>query len=271
MKEISAHTLRSLQLEMLKYIDEICTNNNLRYYAAYGTLLGAIRHQGFIPWDDDIDLYMPRSDFDKFQRIVKADNTYYNVISMLNTSSYYQPFAKLSDFRTVLIENNEPKEYDQGVYIDIFILDSLPSDKKKAKRAKKKCHRYMILTYSLADNGFPKDKRGIVLLKSIFVWAYIKVILLLGKQDSIKMKYEKAAKKYDYNNSIICFPECPFYTELYSKSTFEKYKTATFEDMTVRVPNNYKECLVQCYGDYMTLPPEEQRVATHQSVAYWKD
>ncbi len=167
MKEIPADTMRSMQLEMLKYIDEICTSNNLRYYAAYGTLLGTIRHNGFIPWDDDIDLYMPRSEYEKFSELLQNDSAYYKTISIEENEDYFHPFAKVYDSKTTIIENGIPTKYDMGVYIDIFIIDGLPDNQRTAIKHYKKCHRLMVLLYCIANNVFPKDNQGKTKFKSI--------------------------------------------------------------------------------------------------------
>lgn len=271
MKRLSAETLKSMQIDMLKYIDSICKKNQLRYFAAYGTLLGAIRHKGFIPWDDDIDLYMHRDDIETFVKVVNMQESYYEIISMFNTKNYYHPFYKLSDKRTILIENGFPKKYEQGIYIDIFILDNLPEKEQDAVKQYRKCHRLMIANYTLMNNSFPKDKKGKDLIKSVLVWAYVGLVQFFGLEYQLKVKFKKQAEKIDFANSSKVFPECNFYNEMYDRSVFDRYLYVGFEDTKIRIPYYYEECLRQCYGDYMQLPPEEQRVATHASVAYWKD
>lgn len=131
MREMTLEEVKLLELDALKFIDSVCKENGLIYFAAYGTLLGAIRHKGFIPWDDDIDIYMPRPDFIKFVEVINNYEHPYSIRS-LNDKDYFHAFAKLSDDRTYLIEKQfKSKSRELGVYVDIFILDGLPDDIKK--------------------------------------------------------------------------------------------------------------------------------------------
>ena len=119
--------IKQTELSILDYIDSVCKQHNVRYYLAYGTLLGAIRHKGFIPWDDDIDIYMLRSDYDRFIQLLSAEKeNHYSLLSIYNDSDYFYEFAKVVDNRTSINANNLKAMRNEGVWVDIFPLDNVP-------------------------------------------------------------------------------------------------------------------------------------------------
>ena len=129
MKEIGLEELKCIQLDLLQKTAEFCENNGIRYFLCGGTLIGAIRHHGYIPWDDDIDISMPRPDYDKFIKIFNKPENYYQVIDMSNNSKYGFPFAKVHDTRTLVNELQYSRD-SFGVYIDIFPIDGVGEDKQ---------------------------------------------------------------------------------------------------------------------------------------------
>ena len=132
MREIQFEEMKKIELNILIYFTEVCEENNLRYYLGGGTLLGAVRHKGFIPWDDDIDVMMPRPDFQKLLSL-SINNENYNIIKP-GTAGYYYNFAKLVDTRTILEEKGIKRIDGLGVYIDIFPLDGMPETPDARKK-----------------------------------------------------------------------------------------------------------------------------------------
>ena len=122
-KELSLEEKKKILVSILSEVHNFCDENNLKYFLPGGTLIGAVRHKGFIPWDDDIDIYMPRNDYEKFLCEFNKESERYQVIS-LKTDGYYLPFGKVIDTKTVLIENVD-SDYKMGIYLDIFPLDNL--------------------------------------------------------------------------------------------------------------------------------------------------
>ena len=129
MKELSLEEIKQVELEILHYIDKVCKENGITYYLDCGTLLGAVRHQGFIPWDDDIDILVPRKDYEKLFGILKDDNCY-KMIWYKNSPNYPLPYAKVCDCSTITEEREDQKvKTNYGVFVDIFPLDNYPDSK----------------------------------------------------------------------------------------------------------------------------------------------
>lgn len=133
-KKLSSEEIKQIELNLLLKLDEICKKYKLRYYLCGGTLLGAVRHKGFIPWDDDIDVLMPREDFEKLLRLEKAETRYGGKDCFLKSGNSIYPFIKLINTNTVLKEKYLSEEFTTGIWIDIFPLDGMPDDEKLSQR-----------------------------------------------------------------------------------------------------------------------------------------
>ena len=126
MKRLDINEIKQIELDILVNIAKFCDEYGLRYYLAGGTLLGAIRHKGFIPWDDDIDIIMPREDYIKFFKTYKSDCGFYKADSILNNADYWLQTGKVFDLRTIVINNNE--KYQFNIWIDVFPTDGVPKN-----------------------------------------------------------------------------------------------------------------------------------------------
>lgn len=273
MREIELSELKTIQIDILKYIKKICNENGLRYYLCGGTLLGAIRHKGFIPWDDDIDIFMPMNDYKKFIELFnknKVDNKNYVLFNPYYKKDYYYFFSKLADKRTILIENNRPRIDNLGVNIDIFPICGLPNDKEEQikfvnllKENYKKFFRLDDVWWNYANN---KVKR---IIKTIVRYPYY----LLNKNKNIKSEILNMMEKYSFENSDFV----AFYFTIYNiereitrKEVYSKTIDVKFEDDYFSAAIGYDEYLTNLYGDYMKLPPVEKRVTHHDFKAYWR-
>ncbi len=265
MKELKEIELKPKLVNELKIIDEFCNKYNLTYFLMYGTLLGAVRHNGFIPWDDDIDIVMPRKDYEIFVKTFNSFNKNYSVIDCFSNKKYYLPWAKVIDNNTILIEKIDIK-CNIGLYIDVFPLDNVPDDIKINNRLIKQINRlnairnYKYMTYN-------KN-----VIKNIAKFC-LKFLLLPFSINYICRKSEKLSKKYNDENtsdvSIICWmlnSKLKFPKELFSKSCEIK-----FEDYYFKCPIGYDVILKIRYGNYMELPPVEQRVKHHSFEVFIKD
>lgn len=266
MREIQFEEMKKIELNILIYFTEVCEENNLRYYLGGGTLLGAVRHKGFIPWDDDIDVMMPRPDFQKLLSL-SINNENYNIIKP-STAGYYYNFAKLVDTRTILEEKGIKRIDGLGVYIDIFPLDGMPETPDDRKKRFKEL------------NSIRKRINNTCLLKPKFhrnPFAYLNACRIYNSNknidlSSLQKKYLDSALKNSFDDSEFVFAAGGAYgaRDIFPGKWFEKEIELQFENLSVKAFNGYDFYLTQLYGDYMTLPPEDKRVTPHHTIVYFK-
>ncbi len=270
MKELSLHEIWDVSLEILVEVDGFCRKNNIRYSLAGGTLLGAVRHSGFIPWDDDIDLMMPRPDFEKFCKTYNGINT--KCFSIANGNSY-MTFARVCDTKKTFAHSYLPWATEPtGVWIDVFPLDGI-ADKKEIFLSKRsqidKLYEKMYLT---------RSKYARFSFKNPLIWN-VKVLIkkiLYNKNDYFELMrdYWDTVNASDFNSSNYCgqlaFP-CYYPKEYYPTKWFNEFEEMQFCGKSFRGIKDYDAYLKNYFGDYMQLPPEDQRVAKHsQHIFYWK-
>lgn len=266
MREIQFEEMKKIELNILIYFTEVCKENNLRYYLGGGTLLGAVRHKGFIPWDDDIDVMMPRPDFQKLLSL-SINNENYNIIKP-GTAGYYYNFAKLVDTRTILEEKGIKLIDGLGVYIDIFPLDGMPETPDARKKRFKEL------------NSIRKRINNTCLLRPKFhrnPFAYLNACRIYNSNKyidlpSLQKKYLDSALKNSFDDSEFVFAAGGAYgtRDIFPGKWFEKEIELQFENLSVKAFNGYDFYLTQLYGDYMTLPPEDKRVTPHHTIVYFK-
>lgn len=252
-------------LDILAWFHELCEKNNLRYYIIGGTLLGAVRHGGFIPWDDDIDVGMPRSDYDRLKELFDLKKQGKYVIEFPSESNREYPylFAKVFDTTTTLIEKTRYK-VKRGVYLDIFPLDGMGDTLDEAKK------QYQPLKYALyLDAAITCDfleRRELKKNIAVFIGRVVSPAFI--KRDRLRARIDKLCRRYDYDKSKVVGS---LMGGSYEKSLLPKecYGTPTpikFESIIVNGPQNPELYLSTMYGDFMKLPPEEKRISMHDSV-----
>lgn len=263
LKEITIDELKDIQLEILDYVDSFCQKHNIMYSLACGTLLGAIRHKGFIPWDDDIDIQMLRPDYEKFITLFKKEQ--HERFYIQTKSDYVDiPYAKVSTNDTVLIE--EHSRNITGVNIDLFPIDGVKDLKDFNKRHKKVLRLYQ--WYSIKNFEYSRCPSLFAKLKLA-----IKKLLLFGMSNTdIQTKIENIAQKYSIEECDYLFEMVAgrIYKNPFHKDAFTSTFNTPFEDKEYHALNGYDEYLKACYGDYMKLPPKEKQVTHHNFKAYWK-
>ena len=258
--------IRKILLDLACEVKKICEENNLRYYLSGGTLLGAVRHKGFIPWDDDIDMHMPRPDYEKFIEI------YYkvggkNVLHAQELNDRYQySYIKLAARNTVLYEKEAHSGVEMGVYLDIFPIDGLGNGTEDAHKVFKKIKTPINLLMSYRVDKFRKD---VPFYKNVLVIGASIVAHLFGVK-ALSKKITTLAKTYDYDTSeyVGSFIDEVGDKRIYSKELYKGKCELDFEGIKFSVPSGYKTILEMFYGDYMKLPPKEKQVLTHGYDAY---
>lgn len=263
-------TLQKIEIEILDYVVCICKQNGLMYFLAGGTLLGAIRHKGFIPWDNDIDIAMPRNDYEKLCEILREmSGIEYQLIELRDDNMYYCPFVKVVNDRTILKENAGGESImPLGVYIDIFPIDGIENnDKKSVKRYLKiRDWSYRIANATLYIENLSFWRR---LIKK--VWQVLIVDVL--KREKYFNILVKLLKKFPYGSTeyIVSTYGLRAEKEIIEYSAFAQTINVEFEGKMYNAPVGYDKYLTQMYGDYMKLPPESERVAPHDIVVYLKE
>lgn len=257
--------IKKVLLEILKYVDTICKENNINYSLGHGTLLGAIRHKGFIPWDDDIDIFLKRPEYNRLIEVLYSKNdTRYKVFS-LKDEGYFYPYAKVSDMSSVILEKNWPDYQNLGLNIDVFPIDYLPEGREKEYYDKTK--QYEKCLYNcLTDIAYADDNK---------IKHFIKKILRHHAVNNCRKKGEKYWKekinsmtKIADSNKMACIVTGEY--SLWDKKMFENYIDVEFENNKFSAVRDYDEMLKSIYGDYMKLPPENERESYHDFKAYWK-
>ncbi len=253
--------LRQAQLKMLamlEVIDSLCNKHQLDYWLDAGTLLGAIRHQGFIPWDDDMDISMPRASYEKFLQIAPNELPEHIWLQTIHSDPGYFNMAtplKIRDRSSRYIEKHEKgnEPYVQGIFIDVFVYDVMPEDPKLRKRYKfiaKKISRLLSTKYSAVSMG-----HHATIYKAI--GRLLPQSLLETKLQDIISKTNNSSSPYlgrGYN--------CVGKNFLHREDIYPLKRTQ-FETGQFNIPHNAEEILIQQFGDYLTLPPEEQRIMRH--------
>lgn len=259
MNNIDTTKLKQIQLDILKAVISICEKHNICYFCFGGTALGAVRHAGFIPWDDDIDIAMKRKDYEKFAQVAPSElPSYYFLQNYKTDPDFRLPFAKIRDCRTTYIETSSRNLHiNHGVYIDLFILDGFPDNERKAKRL----YRLNKLTrgYCAKDDISSRGR------KANFLIFLSRFYFLFRKPQKVIEKFDKKciANDFDQCKRGICFGSIYGLKDMWPTSWFNGTVKFLFEGIEVNLPIGYDNFLKQIYGDYMKLPPESKRVAHH--------
>lgn len=268
-KEINIEQLRELQMQVMDVVDGFCRKNGIRYFITAGTLIGALRHRGYVPWDDDIDIVMLRDDYEKFIGQFRDFSPRYKVCSIETDSNCHFSYAKVYDSNTIFIEGYEKKDEKYiGVNVDIFPLDYVTDDYNDAVRLKKKIKPYDdILTVKhivKKDRGFRKNLSLFIL--KLFC-SFVPFSWCIRRIDRIARKFEKNTNsRYVVNAVIYAKGE----REILEREWFKDSMELPFEDRRYLAPIGADQYMRRLFGDYMQLPPEEKRVTHHSFKAYYK-
>ncbi len=257
MKEVTDIEAKLIRLELLKELDRFCTENSIHYYLGFGTLIGAIRHNGFIPWDDDCDIIIPRPDLRKLESLYKINGNY-ELITNRGKNSHIYGFDRLVDNRTY---QQVGRFQVQGVNIELYPIDGCPTNELLCKWYLWLMHKM----FKVEDRIFHKAY-GLAkiyqwnhsTLKPWWVRWYIRLYYFIGSFFNY----------YKSQNVAIMFGN--MYKLRTSKNTiFGEGKKHQFESYKFMIPDDYDSFLRMYYGDYMTPPPPEKQIPSHGGNLYW--
>ncbi|GHV72135.1 LPS cholinephosphotransferase [Spirochaetia bacterium] len=255
MRELTSAELKALLLEILIFIDKFCQENNIQYSLDGGTLIGAVRHKGFIPWDDDIDIMMLRHDYEKFIKLFNNQSGIYKIQCYETDKSTEFLFAKVYDTRTILYEYGVDNGF--GIAVDIFPVDGFNIKKNIYNYSKKiKIIRGLLL---IKKYGQKRDKFN------HFVYRLIKFFIKPVSIKTVGALSRNLIKKYKCTDSFYVCQLCGYEPEkqIYPVSLFKKHRNIEFEGYYFKAIQNYDIYLSSLYDDYMKLPPMEEQAAKH--------
>lgn len=253
--------VHEVELEIMDLVHKICQKYDIRYSLFYGTLLGAVRHGGFIPWDDDIDIAMPRAEFDRFIEIWNQEQPQGYILQRYETEEdYISTHAKIRKDHTAFIENEGEKQrkFHKGLFIDIFPLDHVAPS-----YLGQKCQFIAGMLNLLYSRGYKSGRKGL--------FNIVETVLLATNKKNYKKRFLKTAKMIRHWND---HEETDFLSPValndlyrhYPSTFFDDLQMVPFEDRHYYVTKEYDQVLTIRYGNYLELPPVEERVWTHHPL-----
>lgn len=249
--------LKKAEIDILKAFIKVCNELNLKYYLAYGSLIGAVRHKGFIPWDDDIDIVMPRKDYEEFLKSGQELLPKHLFIQHIGSEpNFLMTFAKIRNSNTTFMQKSDRKfRINHGVFIDIIPLDYFPEDEKTFQKILSKKKKYDFRINSALNYGTKKN-----------IKTKIKIALYKIKYPSLKVIVRKTVNLYksipeSKKFTVYCFSRPELNTA--PIEWFGKGIETDFEDVKAIIPKEYHKWNTQLYGDYMQFPPAEEQIPHH--------
>ena len=251
------------QLEIPKELKRVCDENNIRYFLNWGSYLGAVRHKGFIPWDDDMDFGMLREDYEKFRRIVtqKLDPAYCFQDWYID-ENYALPYGKIRKRNTLFVEAKSPRLEENGVYIDVFPMDYAPQPQKERNAMNQKLlHLFRLKLMKCGYTPWMEEDR--VVWKKWIGYLFYRFAALFISQRAIRDKFDGLIQSVP-KSDVLYDQQARSYGVYLDEKWYRDLAEYSFEDTTFVGGKEYDEILTRMYGDYMQPPPENQRENRHQ-------
>lgn len=265
MRKIELNEYKKITLAILTKIDKICRENDINYFLFGGTLLGAVRHNGYIPWDDDIDICMLRADYDRLAKIIQNGNYGLNFIRIEEHPDCIYPYGKICDINTIMVEKNFKAVSGYGAFVDVFPFDYMPdNDKEMSKQSKKYFRKYQILTHS-TRTAYEKTNSKIENVKKSTAFYISRIV------NSEKLIRKINAEFIAMNEKVTNHVGLGWYKTAWLAEDFLDTSEVVFEGYHFLAPKNPDRVLRMHYGNYMQLPPENQREPKHQLLCYYKN
>lgn len=264
MKKISTEEYKEILIDLLKYIDDICRENNIKYSLLGGSLIGAIREKGIIPWDDDIDIILIDDQYEKLIKILKNDNNKkYKLIDNDNNKSYFYPFPKLVNTKTMIKEKDVNEINNYGAYIDIFRYNYVPNNK-----ILRRIH-YSILNTSKTLLNLSSNTKH---YKNIFKRLVSYISRKIGYRHLIKI-YNKIFNLYSNKKNakyiISNWTAYGYNKEIQKSSNFKEFIDCEFSGIKAMISKDYDEILTTTFGNYMKPVKPKNQETSHDIEAYW--
>lgn len=261
MRELTLEEVQKISLEIFTKFDEICREHNLKYFMMYGTLLGAVRHKGFIPWDDDIDVWMFREDYNKLCEILESETLKNLEVLNEKNTKYFAPMIKISRKGTLAKRKNFYFIKKLGVFIDVFPVDKVPNNKNICKIIFKIQKIIFYLQYMSINTRFKISKNRSIQYKVCkIIMFFIAKLFTYDFWIIVANKYRCFISNRSKNSKNVAFIFDGNIKDVYNIELFEKCIELDFENGKFFASQYYDCILKQYFGDYMELPPVEERV-----------
>ena len=275
MRQLTLKELQSFSLEILKDVAGFCERNGIRYSLGYGTLLGAVRHKGFIPWDDDVDLMMPREDYERFRSAYRSDK--FTFIDSRNTPDCFIVFGRVCDMEKTIAKSRIPWiNKDVGVWIDIFPVDRVPDDSQTYERIYESL-LILMKTNVRIRRVHASPSSAFSFVERLRLMALKMINPRLAKSDpnaivkDMTVLISLLSPQQSLHWSQLCCPDVGT-NEFFMDEDINEYIPLRFEDRDFFAWKGYDRILRDSYGDYMILPPENKRKPLQSYIKFmWKD
>lgn len=266
MTENDIKIVKEKYLDAIQVLDTLCEQNGIRYFACGGTAIGAVRHKGFIPWDDDMDVYMLREDYDVFLGLKNKVNGKYKIVDY-HDEGYFLPYAKLID-TSVSYWAVEEYQYNLGVSIDVFPLDYVDGSEEEAEKLSDEIKKsFLRYKRTLSTQSISTFLKLLVNFRLRTALDYIETFFILKpRRNKLLADFEKkynVIKKKRGEKVLMYFAYYNARKEIQRREVFSNQVTMPFESINIKLPSGYDEYLRKLYGDYMQLPPKEKQKTHH--------
>ena len=273
MRQIGVDELKRIQLEILDVVMKFCDEHDILCFLDGGTLLGAIRHKGFIPWDDDIDLAMLRPDYDKFMKLFNQENSRYQMHCVENDPEHFVHCAKVFDTNTVCYVPNRKIGYKSAVNVEIYVLDNAPDNDKALRKMFMWQYIYLCLHKARYLPAFARPNGNI--FRRLAAYA-VRILMHMIPETIIPRGYfarkmMENSRRYVSEKTRRVGSFTGGHMLAMDREKFENYILADYEGRKFKAPSGYDEWLTKLYGDYMTPPSEKDKETLHHYETFVKD